>query len=408
MLYYSLLILFYIYLCLYYIFIYWPLYLLFLTYWSLRIIYYVLVNEDREVTPHKIPMTGYIYKQYFLMMFILRPYVFAFYTCYSILKFKLQRNEKIEIRFDLIIKILKNVIIRLTTGLSTKLLKKAKHMSIKLINSRYMIVETATTDKSYNHIICHWLFNLVVDSLPETNRLEKRRIYKNEDSIWNFNPDREKIISLFNKIFPKVELILPNTSTEKKLSALMVDYSINSEVDKLYFSIKGSKDHYGALYREVVKDKNILFGTNFTSKKITCNKKNFEIAENSYLLPPYYVDKKIITLDSDKIVIDDSDKRLIADEFYLQEIFTLSSIYFNNFKVLSFDENNNSLTLKNSEKLNFLKNSLLDDLDNELANIKSSLKTKLWIDHETLFKFSISEILEKPEIFDLLEYWSNK
>jgi len=46
----------------------------------------------------------------------------------------------------------------------------------------------------------------------------------------------------------------------------------------------------------------------------------------------------------------------------------------------------------------------MEEFERELIKIKTSLKPKLFIDHETLFKQSIATMLENPETFELLEY----
>jgi len=46
-----------------------------------------------------------------------------------------------------------------------------------------MLVGSATKDKSYFNTFVGFIFNLYMDGLPETNKIERRKIYKTKDAL---------------------------------------------------------------------------------------------------------------------------------------------------------------------------------------------------------------------------------
>jgi len=124
-------------------------------------------------------------------------------------------------------------------------------------------------------------------------------------------------------------LVFPESSTEKKISAIIVEYSALSkdEGTKLYFSIDNNESHYGILYKVLDKNhNNFFFGTNFTKAETTFSRKNIELSEKSLLLKPYTVKEDSTKFYDNHRLVDFNDDRLISNEFNLQELLVFSSI----------------------------------------------------------------------------------
>jgi len=201
-------------------------------------------------------------------------------------------------------------------------------------------------------------------------------------------------------------LIFPESTTEKKISAIIAEYSniSKNEGKKLYFSIDNNDSHYGILYEALDKNNNnIFFGTNFTKAETTFSRKNVGLTEKSLIVKPYSFEENCAKLYDIDTILKTNDIRLIFDEFNIQELFVLSSIWFDDFKTVSVT-NKGHLDLKNTERPKFVKDSVMEEFERELIKIKTSLNPKLFIDHETLFKQSITAMLENPQTFDLLDY----
>lgn len=77
-----------------------------------------------------------------------------------------------------------------------------------------MNYNSATEDKSYYHAWVGFIFNAYMDGGAETNKIERRKIYKTEETIWNFNQNKEKKI----KIFTSSCVSLYNNNREKKIN----------------------------------------------------------------------------------------------------------------------------------------------------------------------------------------------
>jgi len=201
-------------------------------------------------------------------------------------------------------------------------------------------------------------------------------------------------------------LVFPESTIEKKISVMIAEYSniSKNEGKKLYFSIDNHDSHYGILYKVLDnKSNNLFFGTNFTKAETTFSRKNIELSEGCRLLKPYTFAEDSAKLYDNYNLMYVNDDRVISDEFNIQELFILSSIWFDDFKILTVT-NKGYVELKNTERPKFIKDSVMEEFERELIKIKAFLNPKLFIDHETLFKQSITAILENPETFDLLEY----
>jgi len=113
----------------------------------------------------------------------MKPYLNAFFTYYLLLKLKFKKKDRIQISVDIIYNLLRNIFIRLLTGFSIKWYKDASYCSKKLILSYEMNYNSATEDKSYFHAFVGFIFNAYMDGLPETNKIERGKIFKTEETI---------------------------------------------------------------------------------------------------------------------------------------------------------------------------------------------------------------------------------
>jgi len=113
----------------------------------------------------------------------MKPYLNSFFIYYSLLKLKFKKQDRIQIRVDLVIKIVKNLCIRLLTGISVKWYKDADYCATKLFVGYSILKGMKTTYNIYFSIVIGFFFNIYVDGLPETNKIERRKIYKTQETM---------------------------------------------------------------------------------------------------------------------------------------------------------------------------------------------------------------------------------
>jgi len=94
------------------------------------------------------------------------------------------------------------------------------------------------------------MFNALMKEIKLTNKLERLRIYKNENGIFQFNPDKELVNNFSKILYPKLNLIFPESKFEEKVSKFLnkkLNTVINENKQVFYEMVGASKDkaHYG-------------------------------------------------------------------------------------------------------------------------------------------------------------------
>jgi hypothetical protein len=69
------------------------------------------------------------------------------------------------------------------------------------------------------------MFNMLMLEISDTNKLERLRIYKTDKNLFVFNPDKELMRQMSRILYPKLQLIFPETVDEKKLTSFLCEYS---------------------------------------------------------------------------------------------------------------------------------------------------------------------------------------
>jgi hypothetical protein len=349
----------------------------------------------------------------------MQPYLNAYLLVYILLKKKVESKKQITINVNLIYNFLKTIIIRLITGISINLFKKAQYMSKKLL--------TVLLCKSDDYIGLYF-FNLTMDELIETNRVERLRIYKNKTTPINFNPKKEELIKLFNKLFSKVILEFPETIEEKKVSSIILEGAKNSRTEALkgFLSTKKLPEHYGTLYNVGYDDKGIyMYGTNYTSQEKTFDQPNLALKDDSYILKTYILEPNEIKVNPTKILTEIHDSRTIAEEFYLQEKAVIASLGLAEPNYLSYNTKERKFSIENIEKTDNekkirtlaetvkgygaqLSDSSLYDVDFKLREAHSKIMDSTPLTQERVFKWAITSLLEEPEHFEKLKFLADQ
>jgi hypothetical protein len=101
------------------------------------------------------------------------------------------------------------------------------------------------------------MFNMLMLEISDTNKLERLRMFV-------FTPDKELMRQMSRILYPKLQLIFPETVDEKKLTSFLCEYSngLKIEGEKLYFSLNNSEPHYGSYIELSDKKINYKFLTN--------------------------------------------------------------------------------------------------------------------------------------------------
>jgi hypothetical protein len=260
-------------------------------------------------------------------------------------------------------------------------------------------------------------FNLLMDELTTVNNIEKMRIYKNDMGAIKFNPNKDLIIKFFKEYFPRVDLIFPETSIEKKIGEIVVQGVKDAKAEVLkgeIIHIKTSVKHQGIIYDlgENEQGPNTI-GINYTSQKKTLGLENISLKEDSYITKGCLFDKKEIKLDISKVLTDLKDSRILAEQFDLQECALISSLGLKDLYNLNYDiKTQKFIAFKPTEySIESLKSSIkkyggkpndsiLYDLDIKLREIYSELSNIPIINQEIAFKYAITTILTDENNFE--------
>jgi len=189
-----------------------------------------------------------------------------------------------------IFNVLKNLVVRTIIGFSLTTIRKADFMATKFLKIKKI--------KS-NGRINLLFFNYNVEELNSCNMIERLKIYKNDNSKFNFNPNEEKIKLMLSQLFSKIKYKLPTTENEFKIAQKVIlgADEIKKDVIKGYFKSETTTPHYGIIHPlEEEKSDNTqkTIGTNFTSQKTTFGLKNEPIAQDSFLTQPFITKENAI------------------------------------------------------------------------------------------------------------------
>jgi len=91
------------------------------------------------------------------------------------------------------------------------------------------------------------MFNALMKEIKQTNKLEQLRIYKSAKDLFTFNPDKELMNQLSRILYPKLNLIFPESVFEKKISVFLNEASktLYDESKHQHFIVGNSDPHYG-------------------------------------------------------------------------------------------------------------------------------------------------------------------
>lgn len=385
----------------------------------MKFLIYLKNDKIHEFSPTKMNIKGSYFRQYFFIKTIMQPYLNAYLLIYLILKKKTEYKTQIIFNVNIISKFIKNIIIRIISGISLNIFKKAKYMSIKLLNV------LACNSDDYAGL---YFFNLTMDELIDTNQLERLRIYKNQSTPLNFNPKKEELIKLFNKLFPKVILEFPDTLEERKISSIILESAQDTRAEALkgFLSIKKSPEHYGTLYNVGYDKEGIyMYGTNYTSQEKTFEQPNFALKEDSYVLKTYILGPSKIKINPSKILTEIRDSRTIAEEFYLQEKAIIASLGLEEPNYLMYNTKEQRFCIENIEKTNNetkiktlaetiktygaqISKSSLYEIDFKLREAHSKIIDSTPLTQERVFKWAVTALLEKPEYFEKLKFLADQ
>jgi hypothetical protein len=100
--------------------------------------------------------------------------------------------------------------------------------------------------------------------IKQTNKLERLRIYKSTKDLFTFNPDKELMNHLSRILYPKLNLIFPESVFKKKLSSFLNEGAkiLDNESKHRYLSIVNLEPHYGSYIELSDKKINYSFLTN--------------------------------------------------------------------------------------------------------------------------------------------------
>jgi len=322
------------------------------------------------------------------------------------------RVENVYKFFEVLKRLIIRIIVIIFTGFSIGIYKEAKKIANRLLMSYEMIMDTGTEDKSWKHIFYNWMFNLLMLEISVTNKIERLRIYKHKDNLFQFNPDKELINSLSKILYPKLNLWFPRYVEEKKISSFLVENSeiIKAISNKSFFKITNTDAHYGNYTKLSDKGVKYNFLTNWTSKSETFEQKNFIFDDKSYLVNPFIIESKNVKILNSYYIQDQVDNRLIGDEFNIPELWSLSWLGQNEYsyinKNLIPDKINKKISLKQLI-INYggePNNSTIFDIDEEMRNLL--IQYNMNLNPEKMFKLAFTENLYNN--YDLLFYWANK
>lgn len=132
-----------------------------------------MCKKQTELKPKKLNIRANYTAQYFFTKIILQPYLYSFVTLYLLFKKIFTKSEHIIIDVKLVTTFLINLLIRIITGISVNIFKKADFITTKAFNIKKY------PHKNYTELL---FFNLVVNELKATNSIENLRIYKTEQT----------------------------------------------------------------------------------------------------------------------------------------------------------------------------------------------------------------------------------
>lgn len=398
----------------YYSFVYTPLFIFWLVFWSFNLLFYITNKSVTEFKPKKLEIQSNYRYQYLFVKLILQPYVYAYSSIYLLLKTKYATNEKIILKLSTLIQFFKLVLVKIVTGLSINIWNQADFIVTKILNiSKY----------SYKNFAETLWFNLLMEELPKTNRIEKYRIYKNKNDWKNFNPDKSKLMKMFEVIFPKVKIVFPENIVEKKMTEIITKGAkeLNKESIKAYFSIGDGQAHYGSLYNIGEKEGAVdTLATNYTSKKTTLGLKNIELRDESHLVHPYVASNKLIGIQEEKTLTKLSDSRTISEILNFQDVLILTNLAVKEPNWLYLNPNTNELAFRKIDitQQNYTfyglkelikkcggipKDSIMYELDIELKETRTELYDLDRMTQQEAFNKAMSIFLMEEENYNKLE-----
>jgi hypothetical protein len=391
----------------YYFFIFLPMFVGFVLYWGVELVRYNKHVNILELKPQKLNIVGSQAKQYLFILIIIKPYLYAYTWMYIVL----QRKKQLTVDYALIKNLLKNIFVRIIIGFSITLIRKANYIAKKIVSVLEYDCE------SYADAVC---FNLVMTEISECSQLEKLRIFKSEQNIWNFNPNKEELLRLLFAMFPRGEFKIAETRSERIVGEMLISKlkEIEKAGDKLFFSIGGkTKPHVGAVYK-IGRDEDTLnvISTNFTSKPKTIGLQNEPLTEKSYITPPFLCKQSELKV-NEIPELTTNDSRYIAQQLRIDELWFLASLGMkeNNYGI--YNKETDLFSIENIEKtkdyskLTALKkltrkyqisenNSLVYGIDVEFEKVYTTLDDSSLQQQQIAFRFAVCELINNPETYD--------
>lgn len=375
---------------------------------------YIFSENISEIKPSKLDVEGGQFKQFLYIWLCIKPYLSAFTLFYALLS-----RKQNHFNVNTIIELTKNIISRVLVGFSLSTIKKAKFIITKIKNIRKLPL------KNHNDMI---FFNINLEEINSCMNMEKLRIYKTKESLFNFNPNKTPI-KMVSKLFPKFKFLDVETLEEKKIvdNIIGVEKELKEETVKGYFSSDNHPKHFGTLY-PLTSDQ--MVGATYTSKPTTFELKNEALSDKTYLTQKFIANMVDLKFD-EKLEVPKNiyDLRNISEKIKIVEYFLLTSLgmpddhyamYNPITKKFNVLDTNTHLTTKKErqtalekviESFDLKKDeqpSKIVELDLWFKEEYRNLKDETLLKKEIVFRKVMTTLLESPEVRDILHEYIDK